>query len=279
MDIAAHGSAVGLMLGRALKMAFWVLYDHLGKLVLANLCWSLAVAFPGSLAVALLSVGARVGLLVGVALLIVTAGVVAPVGAAGLAYMAKVLIETRDGAFSDFWIGIRKYWGRAAGIGLLFVVVTSSLVTSVWFYAHVLGRSLSWLGYGISGLAAWCLVLELLTSLLAIPTLVQKGGRLLETIKLAGLLVLDNPFFVAGLAGQVLALTVLLIIPPIFFLLYGAAVMVLISSAYEMLARKYTAIELSREAGETGQRAVPPDDSQDDYLNRGFRDFLFPWKG
>ena len=39
------------MLGRTLKMAFWVTYDHIGKLILANLMWSLVVFVPGLLGV------------------------------------------------------------------------------------------------------------------------------------------------------------------------------------------------------------------------------------
>ncbi|MBI5091227.1 MAG: hypothetical protein HZB26_02155 [Candidatus Hydrogenedentes bacterium] len=269
-------------------MTFWVLYDHLGKLVLANLLCSMVLVFPGWMALnALLSEDAAIRLLMGLPLMIVTLGVLAPVGAAGIAYMAKVLIETRDGSLADFWTGIRRFWGRAICIGLLFTLITCSLATSVWFYAHTLGQSLSWLGYGVSGLAAWCLIFELLVSLLVIPALVQKNGRLIETVKLASLLVLDNPLFAAGLAGQILALSALLIIPPVFFLLYGAMVVVLASSAYEMLARKYAAIEMQHTAEVQGvtattaraKTAAVVDDAQDDYLNRGFRDFLFPWKG
>jgi len=55
---------------------------------------------------------------------------------------------------------------------------------------------------------------------------------------------------------------------PVFFGLYGALCVVLSSCAYEMLHRKYAAGE-----------AAPRKDEDDDYLNRGFRDFLFPWKG
>jgi len=275
------------MLGRTLKMAFWVFYDHLGKLVFINLLWSLAILFPGWLALsALLSENPLARLVVGAPLAILTVGVIVPIGAAGLAHLTKSLIETRDGTVSDFWVGVRRYWGRAAGLGLLFTLATCSLATSVWFYAQTLGKSVSWLGYGISGLAAWCLILELLVSLLAIPALVQKNSGLVETVKLAGLLVLDNPLFVAGLAGQILALSAMIILPPVFFLAYGSVVVVLATSAYEMLARKYAAID-ARKLAESAGTPLPmagkaeqiKEDAQDDYLNRGFRDFLFPWKG
>ncbi|MDX9973114.1 MAG: hypothetical protein RBU21_09000, partial [FCB group bacterium] len=126
---------------------------------------------------------------------------------------------------------------------------------------------LPWLGFGLSALAAWALVFALLTALMVVPALVQKKERALATVKLAAALVLANPFFALGLAVQVLGFTlVAVVVTPLLPLLYGSVVVVLVSSAYEMLARKYAA------------PGAPPDED-DDYLNRGFRDFLFPWKG
>ena len=52
---------------------------------------------------------------------------------------------------------------------------------------------------------------------------------------------------------------------PLFIFIYGGAVLVLLSSAYELLSRKYD--------------HIASNDAADDYLNRGLRDFLFPWKG
>jgi hypothetical protein len=56
---------------------------------------------------------------------------------------------------------------------------------------------------------------------------------------------------------------------PLFFLGYGVVLMAIVSSAYELLARTYAARD----------GAPPVDDAHDDYLNRGFRDLIFPWKG
>lgn len=261
------------MLGRTLKMAFWVTYDHAGKLILASVVWFVAFAVPGAVAwTALASGHPGMRLILGWPMLVLSAGIILPVLTAGAAHMAKILIERHDGSILDLFRGIRLYGRRAAGIGLLYFFAIASLTTSAWFYASMLRDTAPWLAYGLSAAAVWALAFVGLTALLVMPALVQKKGGVLATIRLGALLVLANPLFAAGLAVQALAFTVLaVIVSPMLPLLYGGVVVVLVSSAYEMLARKYAAA--------TPDAAPPPKDEEDDYLNRGFRDFLFPWKG
>ena len=269
------------MLGRTLKMAFWVTYDHIGKLILANIVWFLAFAAPGSVGwVAFRAGDAGVRLLVAWPLLIFSMGIVLPVMTAGLAHMIKVLIDKRDGSIGDMFRGIRMYWRRAAAIGLAYLFGSASLATSAWFYAAKLHGSLPWLGYGISAVALWALVFVLLSALLVMPALVQKKERAVATVKLAALLALANPLFTAGLAVQVVGFTILaVVVTPLVPLVYGAVVVVLVSSAYELLARKYASAGMPGGPLEALGGTRPVTDEEDDYLNRGFRDFLFPWKG
>ncbi|MEA3365769.1 MAG: hypothetical protein U9Q79_09040 [Candidatus Hydrogenedentes bacterium] len=261
-------------------MAFWITYDHLGKFLLIGLIWSLALLLPGWIAfVGLSNDDPAIRTLIGAPATAFAFGIVLPIPSVGLAHMVKVLIDERDGSVSDFFRGIRQHALRAVAIGILFVFAVASLATSTWFYAAKLGETAPLLGYAISGLALWCLLFAALIAMFVLPALVQKKGGIWETLRLAALLVLDNPLFSLGLAFQVLVLTALcLAIFPLFIFIYGPGVAALTGSAYEMLARKYAA-----KAAETGtvpanQPLYPPDE-EDDYLNRGFRDFLFPWKG
>jgi hypothetical protein len=277
------------MLGRVLKMTFWVTYDHLGKLILANVVWALAVSIPGAMAwAAFLSPYTEVQLLLGAPLALLTVVVLLPVTSVGLVFLAKELIETRDGSVRLFFRGMRLYGGRAIGLGALYSFASVTLATSTWFYASKLRESVPLLGYALSSLALWFLVFAGVTAILVLPTLVQKKSGVLQTVKLTALLVLDNPVLSLGLVINLAALTVLCgIFAPFFFFLYGAVAMVLASSTYEMLARKYAALEAA-EQGETAarvllvgpdKRTVILDEEEDDYLNRGLRDALFPWKG
>jgi uncharacterized membrane protein YesL len=268
------------MLGRTLKMAFWVAYDHIGKLILANILWFLAFAVPGSVGLTGLTAGdGFIRVLVGIPLTLLSAGVILPVMTAGLAHMVKVLIDRRDGALSDMFRGIGLYWKQATGAGILYLFVVVSFATSAWFYATRLRDSLPWLGYGISAVAAWAFLFALLAGLLLMPALVQKKSGALGSLKLAALLVLANPLFAIGLGIQFAAWTLLsLVVAPLAPLLYGSLAVVLVSSAYEMLARKYAAAEAGPD-DRPQKGGWPPKDEEDDYLNRGFRDAIFPWKG
>lgn len=270
------------MLGRTLKMAFWVTYDHLGKLILANIVWFMVFAVPGSLGLTALGSGDRgLQIFIGLPLVVLAVGVLLPVVTAGLAHMVKVLIDTRDGAIGDLFRGIRLYGWRAAGIGLASLALVAALSTSAWFYAIRLGASVPWLGYAISAGALWCLLFLLLADLMVMPALVQKKAGVWTSLKLAGLLVLANPFFIIGLAIQFTIFTaVSLAICAVVPILYGSVAVVLVSSAYEMLARKYAGVDAAEAlAPGAPARRWPPKDEEDDYLNRGLRDAIFPWKG
>ena len=300
------------MLRRALKMAFWVTYDHLGKLILASIVWTLIVCPPGVAAMAgvevgklafprllhmafeneraahalktILSIPLDMYLFLGILAALLYTSVALAIASAGLAYMAKGLIDNKDGALGDMFRGIRLYRGKAAGLGLAYLFAACCFGASTWFYANKLRDSAPWLGYLLSGLALWALLFLLLTALFAAPALVQKKSGILGALKLAALLVLDNPLFSIGLGIQLLAITaVAFIVTPLFFFLYGGVAVVLASCAYEMLARKYALIAEAEEKGlERKPRTplfTPEDDEEDDYLNRGMRDFLFPWKG
>lgn len=277
------------MLSRALKMTFWVLYDHVGKLILANLIWAVVLCIPGALGMAAVwSQDPALAITVGVPCLLVTLGVALPVMSVGLAHMAKTLIETKDGSIRDMFVGIKRYGLRAIGLGSFYLLASCCLAVSVWFYADKLRGVAPWLGYAISALALWCLVLLALTYVFAAPALVQKNARVVESLKLATMLVLDNPVFCIGLGIQFFALAGLSVIPVFFLLFSGATTNVLASSAYEMLARKYAAIQQRQTGTLASDRPIHVvsrngtlvfDDANDDYLNRGLRDALFPWKG
>ena len=287
------------MLGRALKMAFWVTYDHLGKLILSNLAAVALVLVPGMLAYAALTTPhPAVQACLGLPLVVVTLGGAVPVVAAGLAYLAKELVDTRDGAVADFFAGMRQYGRRAAGLGLLYMASVCCLCTSAWFYVNTFRQSLPWLGFVLSALAVWCLVFVTLMGILCMPALVQKREGVWATVKLSATLVIDNPLFMLGLGIQLAAWAALsVVLAPLLLFLSAAVPVVLMTTAYEQLARKYALVAAQRSGATLGPDGAPlagfvggirvvsrngtfvVDDEQDDYLNRGLRDFMFPWKG
>lgn len=287
------------MLARALKMALWVCYDHLGKLVLANLICAAAVLTPGFLSMAAFAAGgALIPLLAGFALAGITLFVSIPLSLAGLAHFAKVLVDERDASLRDFALGVRRFGRRAVALGFLYGAAVCCFATSAWFYSELMKTTLPWLGFALSAVALWCLAFLAFMSVLTPPALVQKDGGVVQTARLAAVLALDNPVFALGLAVQLVALLLLsVLMAPLAVFLSGAAAVVLLTTAYEQLARKYALAELRKAATHVPEEGLPlegfgpgirvisrrgkleVDDREDDYLNRGLRDFLFPWKG
>jgi len=269
------------MLTRTLKMAFWIVYDHLGKLLVVNVFCMAVMLVPGGLAYAAAATGDPVlALAVGVPMMVLLTGVMAPVAGAGLAYMTKEFIDTREGQIRSFFTGVRRWGWRAAGLGCLYLSAGVCLGVSIWFYAVRVGNTVPVLGYALSSVALWCLVFLVFSGLLVLPALIQKGQGVLATAKLSALLVLDNPLFCFGLCLWCGMLAALSMVPLLLLCASLAPGIVLVSSAYEILSRKYAAVEA---AGRSAWKRLPASevfrDAEDDYLNRGFRDFLFPWKG
>lgn len=266
---------------RTLKMAFWLGYDHLGKLVVSNVL-AMAVWFP----MALVAYGfGRSGFMLGAGVAVVVAVVVWMVAAAGMAFMIKEWIDTRDGSLRGFFTGIRHFGKRAAALALLYCALAFVLLLNVWFYASRVGPSVPWLGYGMSALALWALAALALTAVLAVPALVQKQAGVWPTLKLTVLLVLDNPLFCVLLALHLVTMVAACAAPPVLVFFSLGPQVALASAGYEMLARKYAALEAQRVAQAEGRRArtwpecLAAMDAGDDYLCRGFQDLLFPWKG
>ncbi len=268
------------MLHRVLKMAFWVCFDHLGKLLVANVLSFALVLVPllaawwlaghSNPVTAVVVAGSAAGLSFVVAL---------PVCMAALAAMMKELIETRDGSLRTFVTGLRRFAPRAVGLGGVFMAAEALFATSVWFYSSRFGGAMPVLGFGLSALALWAMFFTGLMALFAAPALVQKNGGIFATLRLSALLVLDNPLLTVGMVVALLPLLLACMAPPVIMLFSIAPMMAVVSSAYEMLSRKYAAVEAHKARGLAGAPRVDYGDENDDYLNRGFRDFLFPWKG
>lgn len=266
------------------------MYDHIGTLILANLVAMAIVLPPGLLVVgAVLSGEPAVGLVVGLPAATVAMAIAMPLALTGLAALAKELIETQEGSVRSMFSGMRQFGFRAVGLGCVGWGASLCLATSAWFYGSRAVPVISWLGYAIGAAALWALVFVALTSMFLAPALVQKKQGMRGTIRLAALLVIDKPLYALGLAIQLAALSILWVLPPVALLIHLATVAVLVSAGYEQLARLY-ALKAYAQSGVRDERALRHlavvsrngryvvDESQDDYLNRGLRDALFPWK-
>ncbi len=272
-----HGFGFG-MVTRTLKIAFGVYYDHLGKLLLANMFCMLMLVPILMLLYAACASGAWA--FAGMLVLLLFLGVL-PILNVGMAAMVKECIELQDSTLRTFSNGMRRHATQAVLLSCEYMAVLFCLSLSVWFYAMRVPQSLLWLGYALSSVAFWGVIGAVLAAFLGGPALVFKEERPWAIFRLSILLLLDNPFFCMKLAIVLLILLVLSLFPPFALFFALPAYVVLRCSAYEMLSRKYAYIETQIAQGVAApNRRLPVEyDEQDDYLNRGLRDYLFPWKG
>ncbi|MCK5862252.1 MAG: hypothetical protein KAH38_07195 [Candidatus Hydrogenedentes bacterium] len=269
------------MLLRALKMSFWVFYDHLGKLLVVNFFSACCVLVPLLYAFHFFEIGdVQKVIWISFPVFLITVIFIIPLVQVGLLWMIKEIIEKRDGSLKTYFVGIRIFGLRAVGLGLIYVVCSMALLISVWFYAIRLGGHLPLVGYGLSALAGWMGLLLSLSALLVLPALINKNVGIGGAIKMAVVLLLDNPLFIIGVAVHGVVLLLFCVVPPVFLFLSFAPLAALQGSAYEILSRKYAAFQAH--VTETGgiDKSVTIDfgDEDDEYLCRGFRDLLFPWK-
>ncbi len=268
-----------------MRMAFWIFHDHAGKLTAANIGLVVLTGLPALAGfMALGRPDGGVGLIAGALLLIAAFCVIMPVCAAAIAHLVKILIDRRDAEWRELFRGARMHWKSATALGLLYAGAAVTLGISVWFYTAQFGAALPWFGLILGGVSVWALIGLGLTFLYAVPALVQKGEGALPAMKLAALLVLDRPLLAGGLALQCAAFGLIAaVFVPVLLFFYAAWCVTLSCAAYELLARYYasvapvTAPDPQQAPAAPGQRAVLSD-GDDDYLNRGFRDFVFPWR-
>ena len=264
------------MFTRVLKMSFWVSYDHLGKLLMANICCALLTALPFACGLTLLlgpsSPLARIAgiLLAGFGLLVL------PVALTALLYLIKQCIETGDAAFTDFYTGIRLWGGRAFYLGLIYALLAAVLAAAAWFYPARLSESVPLVGYVLGGFAGLALAVLALSALYAGPALVNRPTGPVGALQMAVVLVLDKPLFTLFLASAAGGVVLMAAIPPVLAFMAYFTLAALQGSAYEILARYYDA--RASEAGMARVESNIQGSPADDYLNRSWGDLLHPWK-
>lgn len=235
------------------RMSFWVLYDHAGRFFLFNLVTVVPLAL-------------LVWLLANVFQLPVAAvAVVVALGAVAIAVIQVQIVDSvlsrdrrrpKTGAVRLFLAGFI--------CGMIYLWLTASAVVGIGFYSRVAVQGHPIVGAALAQACACAGLFTVMTAFYMFPALHATGGALGPALRNAIALVVLHPV-ASGLFVLVgLALAIVAVIPPGPVLISAWPCAALSCSAYELLSRYH------------GDNAG--DDSQDVYLNRGFRDFLFPWK-
>jgi uncharacterized membrane protein YesL len=223
----------GELLRPAFKHALWNTYDHLGLLVVANLVW-LVLCVP-----------------------VVTA----PPATAGLFYLVRKLSLDEDAGLRDVFDGFRIHLAPSLKLGGLDLLALALLWVNIDFYSHLRGGA-NIPGLLLAAVLVWAGTFYLLMHAHLLPLMMGGETSLVQLLRKAALLTLDNLAFTVGITLQAASLTVLCVISGAGLLLVnGSIVAELLTAGHRELLRKYP----------DEPEAAPERET------RGWRDFWRPW--
>jgi len=278
-----------------LKQWFWDFYDHLVRLLVANV--AIFFLFGGLLFTALVVVGRGIGELgpMGQVLgLFVAAVVFLPLWLAGwyapLAHFAEQVTFEKDPGIGVLVQGYRTQFLRVWLYLQLVVLAACLLAVNIWFYA--LASGWGFVGFALAGLCFWALVLFLAAAGVGLPFLVRQRLRPVEALRRGGLLLLQRPGLVISFCLFLASLWVIgfaLRLVGVFFFAFSGTVMFL-NSFYDVV----TTFEQRAQAVEESDQEPRPrtwkelraaeKKSERERMDavrysRTIRDILRPWEG
>jgi len=290
---APLGNPAKGIFGRAMGRFFWTTYDHIGRLVAANLCIGGIVLAP------LTVVDLWPPLLVPFLLYAFVAGSILQTAMAAFALDMR---RFRDPPLKALWAAVRRFWLvglkahllAAGALGILYVNVR------FWSAPPIYAQQLKWPGLLIAGLCVWAAAFVGLCYLFLLPLLVEKRTGVWAAWKQSALLALDNigPALGAGIVlGLLEVLGVMTLAGPILFC---SAVLATMSAAlYTTVHYKYQRLERQaeieaqsrakptswRQALEQGaalpglgEETKPQELDEDGEPRRSFREIWRPWE-
>jgi uncharacterized membrane protein YesL len=199
------------MLRGAFRRAFWNAYDHLGLLVVANLCW-IALSIP-----------------------IVTA----PAATVALVHLGRKIAQREEVSLRDFFRGFRLHAAPATKAGAVALAVGLLIWMNIDFYSHLASWA-AWPGMILAGVMVWVAAFVVLMYVHILPLIAWGERRLPTLLRKSALLTLDNLPFTIGAAAQALAVAVLCAVTGAGLVIGVASFpAVLLATAHRELLKKY----------------------------------------
>ena len=274
---------------RMAQKTFWNAYDHLGGCVLLNLLWTLLSLPWLALALILAALGwsQMVAGHVLFALMLAGSGLLqallSPVSAALWAVTAR-WCDYQPVPVKAFFPALRRYFGRALAMWLIFSAAAFLLSLNAYFYGTWLD-AVPFLGALVSGLMIWAYLAVILTGMYALPLLAQGDLSIRRVVRESFLLVLDNPLYslvLALIAGLVAMLG--LISGAGFFFLAVSLTAVITNTGLRELLRSYRATEErpgEKDRPRTWKEVYAQQDraqQETEEETRSWRDLWKPWE-
>lgn len=286
------------MFQQIIKQWFWDQYDHLGRLLAANVVLFMVtmVAVVYTLAaLSYLGEGAPPGfraLAIAVALVVVPPVLLA-LWFGSVSHFAGYVSDEKDPGFRVFMAGLARRFFRAWRFFATVCVLFALLGINIWFYT-LSGRlqgTLLYVGFALAGICFWLIVMLLISLLASIPVLFRQQRGIFQTIKVGFIALLKYPGLMIGSFAFLASLWIIgVAIKFAGVLLFGfTGTAMLMNSLYDVITELEAAQEdAAKETGDSRPRSwkelrAMEKEGEEDRMKkaryeRTLRDVLKPWE-
>ncbi len=287
------------MFPQILKQWFWDCYDHLGRLLLANmlLFFILAAAFVYTAPIIVAFFSALTGghqVLFLAAAFLVVAPLSLTLAFAPFSEFAPLVSKEKDPRVRVFLRGLWRQGFRTWRYFFLVCLILALLLVNIWFYtlSGQFPESMMMVGYILAGLCFWLGVVLAASLVPGIPLLFRRELGAGKTLKISLLVLLKYPGLVFGLFIFLVSLwiigTAVKMAGLLIFAFSGTAMM--LNSFYDVVAEWEEA--MAREAEESDDKRPrtwkelkdQEKETEEERMRRSryertFRDIIRPWEG
>ncbi len=259
------------MLKRALKMSFWVWYDYMGMWFFLNLC----LIFPLILLIVPLSFYIDGNFsLVNVFFLLIIVLYFFITNVFVSAFVTAIL-EKKERMIEKIVFALKITIFKSIPVFILFLFIFAILFANIWFYANKKFFNTMYINYILIGIFIWFNLFTFLSLMWVIPSLSFKKMDLWRYFYWGYIILFANPYFSFQVSFWYTILWILNVFPVFFFFIGMVFPSIFLTCAYEILSRKYEALQTLGDKGEEYQIFR---DNEDEFLNRGWEHFIKPWK-
>jgi len=250
-------------------MTFWVWYDYMGIWFILNLC-----AFTPILLSVPFIYNSNLTFILKLLFLSIFCFYIFFTNVFISSITASIL-EHRYELKNTILQAIRIALSKSLPMGFIYFLIFGVFFVNIYFYSRYNFFNLTWINYFLIGLFVWLILFTFISLMWTIPSLIYKKMKVLRYIPWGYMLFFANPYF-SFLAFFWYTIFYVFNAFPIYLFFVGMVIPpIFVTCAYEILSRKYEAIQK--------QQIDLPDyqifrDYEDEYLNRGWKQFFKPWK-
>ena len=247
--------------GRALK--FWLrdVYNNLGKVILANLFWT--VCFIPSL---LIGIRIKQNLSPPAFLILMTSFLLTSPALGGMFHLSgKIVLNDPYIEIRDFFEGIKKYWRKSLFLLAISLIIPTLTAGALIFYSQIVKTHP--IGIILWVISLWIFLFFLLMQVYLFPLMITQKMGLAQILKTSLLLALSNVGFTMIIVLVELVFLLLFSLTGIIFIGGASTICLLQTNAFIELSKRYTGEEIRKERKR--EHRSP---------KQFFREIFMPWR-